>query len=120
MVGGMTYMNRSWLIVFIGGIFEVIWVVGLKHSFDWWTWLGTAVAIYVSLYFLIRSAKKLPVGTVYAVFTGLGTVGTVAVEILFFGEPFRLIKLLLVLLLLSGVIGLKMITKEPKTEGAEA
>jgi paired small multidrug resistance pump len=105
-------MNRSWLMIFVASLFEVSWVVGLKYSFNWWTWLLTFVAIMISFKYLISSAKKLPIGTVYAVFTGLGTTGTVTVEMLIFGEPFRWPKLLLILLLLIGVIGLKMVTKE--------
>ncbi|MNP57937.1 Multidrug resistance protein YkkC [compost metagenome] len=70
----------------------------------------------MSMYLLILATKKLPVGTAYAVFTGIGTAGTVIAEMVLFGEPFRIIKLLLILLLLSGVIGLKIVTVEPQTK----
>lgn len=113
-------MNRNWLMVLLAGIVEVFWVMGLKHADSGLTWLGTAVAIYISFELLIRSTAKLPVGTVYAVFTGIGTAGTVLAEMLFFGEPFRLAKILLIILLLAGVIGLKAITKESGRGGAEA
>jgi paired small multidrug resistance pump len=109
--------------IFIASLFEVSWVVGLKHSFNWWTWLLTCIAILISFKYLISSAKKLPIGTVYAVFTGLGTTGTVAAEMLIFDVPFRWTKLLLISLLLVGVIGLKMVTKESDTiasKGAES
>lgn len=70
---------------------------------------------------LIRSSSRLPVGTVYAVFTGIGTAGTVIMEMLVFGEPFQWVKVLLILLLLIGVIGLKVVTKESEDNvGAEA
>ncbi|MFD2444679.1 DMT family transporter [Bacillus sp. CGMCC 1.16607] len=105
-------MNREWLKVFIAAFFEVFWVIGLKHADDFWTWLGTIISISISFYILIMAGKKLPVGTVYAVFVGLGTAGTVASEILFFGEPFKLVKLILILILLAGVIGLKLVTGE--------
>lgn len=113
-------MNFEWMKVFIAAFFEVFWVIGLKHADSFWTWTGTAIAIYISFYGLIAAGKKLPVGTAYAVFVGLGTAGTVISEILFFNEPVKLTKLLLIGLLLVGVIGLKLVTKEENTEGAEA
>jgi paired small multidrug resistance pump len=108
------------MMVLFAGVFEVIWVMGLKHAEHTWTWLGTAAAMYISFILLIRSSARLPVGTVYAVFTGIGTAGTVLAEMLMFGEPFRWAKILLILLLLAGVIGLKVVTIESGKEGAEA
>ncbi|AMA72812.1 MULTISPECIES: DMT family transporter [Aneurinibacillus] len=114
-------MNRNWILVLIAGFFEVAWVIGLKHAYNFWTWVGTIIAIYVSFDLLIRSSSRLPVGTVYAVFTGIGTAGTVIMEMLVFGEPFQWVKVLLILLLLIGVIGLKVVTKESEDNvGAEA
>ncbi|WNS73559.1 multidrug efflux SMR transporter [Bacillus sp. DTU_2020_1000418_1_SI_GHA_SEK_038] len=102
----------NWLKVFIAAFFEVFWVIGLKHAYDFWTWTGTVISIIVSFYVLIMAGKKLPVGTVYAVFVGLGTAGTVLSEIIFFDEPLKISKLILVLILLAGVIGLKLVTNE--------
>ncbi|WP_026675239.1 DMT family transporter [Alkalihalobacterium bogoriense] len=113
-------MNLDWMKVFVAAFFEVLWVIGLKHAHDVWTWSGTVIAIIISFYLLIMAGKKLPVGTVYAIFVGLGTAGTVMSEILFFGEPFKIEKILLVLLLLTGVIGLKLVTKQTIKEGSEA
>ncbi|MFD0694698.1 DMT family transporter [Paenibacillus sp. GCM10027628] len=113
-------MNRNWMYVFVAGLLEVVWVMGLKHSTTWWMWLGTAAMIFLSFTVFIRSLHALPVSTVYAVFTGLGTVGTVIVEMLFFNEPFRWLKVILILLLLAGVIGLKTITEEPDKTGGKA
>ncbi|OAB47649.1 DMT family transporter [Paenibacillus antarcticus] len=113
-------MNRQWLYVFIGGIIEVVWVSGLKHSNTIAEWVGTTLAIAVSFFLIIMASKQLPIGTVYAVFTGLGTGGTVIAEMLFFDEPFLLSKVLLILLLLSGVIGLKLITDKDMTPSKEA
>lgn len=112
-------MNLDWVKVFFAAFFEVFWVIGLKHADSFWTWAGTAVAIYVSFYALIAAGKRLPVGTVYAVFVGLGTAGTVLSEILFFNEPVKITKLVLIGLLLIGVIGLKLVTKEKESEGVE-
>ena len=86
-------MNTNWIKVFIAAFFEVFWVIGLKHADDFWTWTGTVIAIIISFYLMIMAGRKLPVGTVYAVFVGLGTAGTVFSEILFFGEPFKVEKI---------------------------
>lgn len=111
-------MNRHWTLVFVAGLFEIVWVIGLKHAEGPMGWTGTAAAIFVSMILLIQAAKRLPTGTAYAVFTGIGTAGTVLVEMLAFGEPFRPLRLLLIALLLGGVIGLKAITKDQAAKEA--
>lgn len=98
--------------VFSAGIVEVAWVSGLKHASTFLEWSGTILAIVISFYLLIYTTKYLPIGTVYALFTGLGTAGTVIAEIILFNEPINLVKILLILVLLIGVIGLKMVTDE--------
>jgi paired small multidrug resistance pump len=113
-------VNKTWLAVIVAAFFEVFWVIGLKHADSFWTWSGTAVSIMISFYVMIMAGKTLPVGTVYAVFVGLGTAGTVLSEVLFFGEPIRLVKFLLILLLLTGVVGLKLVTKDETEEGTES
>ena len=113
-------MNTDWVKVIIAAFFEVFWVIGLKHADDFWTWTGTVIAIIVSFYLMIMAGKKLPVGTVYAVFVGLGTAGTVFSDIVFFGEPFKIAKVILILVLLGGVIGLKLVTKDIDKEGVES
>lgn len=116
--GGAFNLNREWLKVFVAVFFEILWVMGLKYANDFWTWTGTALAIFISFYIMIMAGRKLPVGTVYAVFVGLGTAGTVIAEFLFFGEPFKLEKILMIVLLLIGVIGLKLVTKENVQKGS--
>ncbi|MDQ0225704.1 DMT family transporter [Metabacillus niabensis] len=113
-------MNTNWMKVIVAAFFEVFWVIGLKHADDFWTWAGTVISIIISFYVMIMAGRKLPVGTVYAVFVGLGTAGTVIAEILFFGEPFKMSKILMILLLLAGVIGLKLVTTDKGKEGAES
>ncbi len=113
-------MNTGWIRVLVAAFFEVLWVIGLTHAEDLWTWLGTLISIYFSFYLLIRAGRDLPVGTVYAVFVGLGTAGTVISEIIFFDEPFHVGKLLLILILLAGVIGLKLVTEENDKNGVGA
>ncbi|MGP4105465.1 DMT family transporter [Virgibacillus sp. L01] len=109
-------MKRSWNIVLLAGLFEIGWVIGLKYASNVGTWVLTSFAIYLSMHLLIIASRKLSVGTAYAVFTGMGTAGTVILEIVLFGEPFNLVKILLIILLLSGVIGLKTITTEQEGE----
>ena len=103
-------MNKNWIKVVVAAFFEVFWVMGLKYADDFWTWAGTALSIVISFYVLIMAGRYLPVGTVYAVFVGLGTAGTIMTEIVFFGEPFKMEKIILIVVLLVGVIGLKLVT----------
>lgn len=105
-------MLKEWLKILIAAVFEVLWVIGLKHADDVWSWLVTIIAIIISFYALIASGKHLPVGTVYAVFVGLGTAGTVLSEIVWFDEPVDIMKLVLIGTLLIGVIGLKLVTPD--------
>jgi paired small multidrug resistance pump len=112
-------MNRNWVKVLAAAFLEVFWVIGLTHAYDFWTWTGTIFAILFSNYLMITAGQVLPAGTVYAIFVGLGTVGTVISEILFFEEPFRWEKILLILLLLIGVMGLKLVTDNKMEEGAK-
>ncbi|RST72205.1 multidrug efflux SMR transporter [Siminovitchia acidinfaciens] len=113
-------MNTNWIKVFVAAFFEVFWVIGLKHASDLWTWTGTIISIVISFYLMIMAGRMLPVGTVYAVFVGLGTAGTVFSDIVFFGEPFKVAKIILILVLLAGVIGLKLVTKDNVKKGAES
>jgi paired small multidrug resistance pump len=119
-IGGVIYMNTNWIKVIVAAFFEVFWVIGLKHADDFWTWAGTVISIIISFHLMIMAGRKLPVGTVYAVFVGLGTAGTVISEIIFFEESFKMSKILLILLLLTGVIGLKLVTKDNVNEGADS
>jgi paired small multidrug resistance pump len=113
-------MNRTWLRVLVAAFLEVIWVIGLAHSYDFRTWTGTVIALIISNYLMITAGQILPAGTVYAVFVGLGTAGTVIAEILFFEEPFQWTKILLIAILLTGVTGLKLVTDNEAREGAES
>lgn len=111
-------MKAGWWMVGVAAVFEVLWVIGLKHATTSLMWVGTLIAIVVSFYFMVRAGETVAVGTVYTVFVGLGTVGTTAVDMLVFGEPFQIVKVLLIALLLAGVIGLTLIQDEEK-EGEE-
>ncbi|MFP7168898.1 DMT family transporter [Terribacillus halophilus] len=111
-------MTKQWLSVVLAGLIEVLWVIGLKHANNAIEWVGTIICILLSFYLMLRASKHMPVGTVYAVFVGIGSTGTVIVDMLFFGEPFKLVKVLLIAVLLAGVIGLKLVTGNNQEEGA--
>ena len=113
-------MNSNWLKIILAAVFEVVWVIGLKHADGFLDWAVTVIAIAISFTVMIMAGRKLPVGTVYAVFVGLGTAGTVLSEILIFNEPFSGAKLVLVGVLLAGVIGLKLVTPDSISERGEA
>lgn len=81
-------MNKPWGMVQIAAAFEVGWVIGLKHANNLWEWSATAIAIIISIYLMIKVSRYLPVGTVYALFVGLGTAGTVLAEILFLEQRY--------------------------------
>ena len=98
-------------------LIEVIWVIGLNNAHNFVTWLFTLVFIALSFYLMISASKQLPVGTVYAVFVGIGAAGTVIADMLFFGEPFTIMKVVLLLLLLVGIIGLKLSTNDSPKGG---
>lgn len=113
-------MNVNWLKVILAAVFEVVWVIGLKHADNFLEWTITVIAIIISFTVMIMAGRKLPVGTVYAVFVGLGTAGTVLSDILLFDEPLKIEKLILVGILLAGVIGLKLVTPDAKHEGGDS
>ncbi|GGF92107.1 DMT family transporter [Paenibacillus abyssi] len=109
----------AWIYVLIGGLFEIGWAIGLKTTEGFtrfWPSVFTAVALIISFTMFAKSMMKLEIGTAYAVFTGIGTAGTVIVGMVFMNEPAGALRVFFVLLLISGVIGLKMISKEDTDE----
>ena len=102
----------KWLKVILAGLVEIIWVTGLNNADSIFSWLFTLIFIILSFYLVIDATKSLPVGTVYAIFVGIGAAGTVIVDMLFFNQPFTFMKILLVTLLILGIIGLKLSTTD--------
>ncbi|ETK19085.1 quaternary ammonium compound-resistance protein SugE [Pseudomonas sp. FH4] len=101
----------SWVILFFAGLFEVGWAVGLKYTDGFSKPLPTALtiaAMAVSLGLLGLAMKELPLGTAYAIWTGVGAVGTVIAGIILFGESMALFRLASVALIIAGLIGLKV------------
>ncbi|HDQ4760798.1 TPA: quaternary ammonium compound efflux SMR transporter SugE [Pseudomonas aeruginosa] len=101
----------SWVILFFAGLFEVGWAVGLKYTEGFSKPLPTVLtvlAMLVSLGLLGLAMKHLPLGTAYAVWTGVGAVGTVIAGIVLFGESMALLRLASVALIVCGLVGLKL------------
>ncbi|RJG07598.1 quaternary ammonium compound-resistance protein SugE [Noviherbaspirillum cavernae] len=103
----------SWLILLIAGLCEIVWAIGLKYTEGFtrlWPSVGTAVAMTVSVVLLGIAMKSLPVGTAYAVWVGVGAVGTVILGIVLLGEPANAARLISVGLIIAGIVGLKLAT----------
>ena len=105
----------AWLYLFVAGVFETAWAIGLKYSAGF-TKFGpsvfTVVAMGVSLYLLALALRTLPIGTGYAVWTGIGTVGAAILGILLFNESRETARILCILLIVAGIIGLKLTSPE--------
>jgi len=105
---------KSWTILFIAAAFEIVWAVGLKsaHGFTrLWPSVGVIAAMAVSMWLLAVAARELPIGTAYAVWTGIGAVGTAVIGMLVFKEPATAVRLVCILLIVAGIIGLKAFSK---------
>lgn len=103
----------SWIVLFIAGLFEIGWAIGLKYTEGFsrlWPSLGTALAMVLSVVLLGVAMKQIPVGTAYAVWTGIGATGTVILGIVLFGEPATAARLACVGLIVAGIVGLKWLS----------
>ena len=103
----------AWIILIIAGLLEVCWAVGLKYTEGFtrlWPSVGTVAAMTASVVLLGWAMRTLPVGTAYAVWTGIGAVGTVLLGIVLFGEPATVARLACVGLVVAGILGLKLVT----------
>ena len=101
----------SWLILFVAGLFEIGWAVGLKLSDNFTKPVPavlTAVSLVLSMILLGMAMRTLPLGTAYAVWTGIGAVGTVIVGILWFGDPFTFARVICGAMIVGGILGLKL------------
>lgn len=100
----------EWLYVIVAGILEIVWAVSLKYTEGFtclWPSVLTGVAMLGSIFLLEESLKSIPIGTAYAVWTGIGAAGTAVIGILYLGEAKDLGRILCILLIILGVIGLK-------------
>lgn len=100
-----------WLVVLVAGLLEVVWAVGLRYTDGFtrlWPSVGTLIVMGLSFFLLSLAMRSLPTGTVYAVWVGIGAVGTVVVGIAFLGEPATLPRLFSISLIVLGIMGLKL------------
>jgi quaternary ammonium compound-resistance protein SugE len=103
----------TWVILFVAGLFEIAWAVGLKYTDGFtrlWPTVGTAAALLASMSLLGIALRTLPLGTAYAVWTGIGSVGTAVLGIVLFREPATAMRLVCIGLIVSGIVGLKLAT----------
>ena len=105
----------NWLLLLIGGLFEIGWAIGLKYTEGFsklWPSIGTIAAMIVSVALLSISMKSIPVGTAYAVWTGIGAAGTAILGMFLFDESRDVARVVCLLLIVCGVVGLKLFSGE--------
>ena len=103
----------SWVILFVAGLFEVGWAIGLKYTEGFsrfWPSVGTAAAMVASVVLLGIAMRDLPVGTAYAVWTGVGAVGTAILGIVLFGDSASAARLACLGMIAAGIVGLKVVS----------
>lgn len=106
----------EWIYLLIAGFLEVGWAIGLKYSQGFTRILPgilTVIGMTASFYFLSLSLKTLPLGNAYAIWTGIGTVGTVVLGIILFKEPISIMRITCIAFIVFGIVGLKLISIEP-------
>lgn len=104
-----------WLVLFVAGLFEIAWAVGLKYSDGFtklWPSIFTIASMIISMGLLAYAVKHLPVGTAYAVWTGIGAVGTAILGMILFNESKEFIRIFFIFLIIVGIVGLKLFTAE--------
>ena len=105
-------IDMAWLALFLAGLLEVGWAIGLKYTQGFsrfWPSLATVICMILSLGLLAHALKTLPIGTAYAVWTGIGTVGTALLGIALFSEPSEALRLGCILLIVIGIVGLRLL-----------
>jgi len=103
-----------WTYLFIAAVFEIIWAVGLKYTKGFtrlWPSVGVGAAMAASMFLLALAARGLPIGTAYAVWTGIGAAGTAILGIILFHESASALRLVCIALIVTGVLGLKLLQK---------
>lgn len=107
----------AWIYIIMAGLLEIVWVIGLKYSNGFTKIIPsivTVVVIIFSFFLLSKALHSIPLGSGYAIFTGLGTVGTVVAGVFFWGETINPLKVFFVALMISGIIGIKISSAQPE------
>jgi quaternary ammonium compound-resistance protein SugE len=116
-------VNHYWIMLLIAAALEIAWAIGLKYTEGFtrlWPSVGTTLAMAASMYLLARAAGGLPIGTAYAVWTGIGAVGTAIVGMFLLNEPRDWVRLACIGLIILGVVGLKAFAREGAVPPAAA
>jgi quaternary ammonium compound-resistance protein SugE len=103
----------AWLFLVVAGLLEIVWAIGLKYADGFTRAVPSAItlaAMAASVYFLALAVRTIPIGTGYAVWTGIGAVGVAILGMLFFGESRALLRIACILLIVAGIAGLKFLT----------
>lgn len=106
-----TLFVKPWILLFLAGLFEIAWAISLKFSTGFtrpWPTVGTIVPLVISVGLLGLAARSIPIGTAYAIWTGIGAAGTVLCGIIWLGDPATASRLVCFALILTGVVGLKI------------
>ncbi len=106
-----TTIVMAWIYLLIAGCLEIGWAIGLKYSEGWsrfWPSVLTLVTMIASFYCLALAVKEIPIGTGYAIWTGIGAVGTATLGILLFAEPVSAMRIVCMALIIAGIVGLKL------------
>lgn len=101
----------AWVYLFVAGIFEIVWAIGLKYTNGFtrlWPSVITVVGMIISFYYLSQATKVLPIGTAYTIWTGIGAAGAVILGIVLFGEPKTVLRFVFLAFVITGIIGLKV------------
>lgn len=109
--------NSGWLYVILTCLFEVFWVFGFNTAHAWWHWGIVVGIIIIDFYLLSKACENIATGTVYAIFAGAGTVGTFLMDVFLFGGSFSFGKLFFIVMIVTGVIGLKLADNKEVAKG---
>lgn len=111
----------AWILLIFAGLTEIVWAIGLKEAHGFTNLVPSIVTIIfliVSFFLFAKAMKTIPIGTAYAIFTGIGAAGTAIVGIIWFGEEVSIGKLFFLIVLLFGIIGLKLVDDEDEVEAS--
>jgi len=103
----MDSRNKEWAFVVLTCFFELCWVFGFTTANQWWHWIIVILVIFIDFTFLTNACKTIPTGTVYAIFSGVGAIGSLVIDMVVFGKEIKLIEIFFVALIIIGVVQLK-------------